>query len=49
MIRVPAALLSFLAAALLVLPPGIAPARPAPLRLLLLFTNDVHGYIEPCG
>ncbi len=20
-----------------------------PVRLTLLFTNDVHGYIEPCG
>ena len=20
-----------------------------PRRLTLLFTNDVHGYIEPCG
>ena len=20
-----------------------------PIRLTVLFTNDVHGYIEPCG
>jgi hypothetical protein len=49
MTRFPAAVLSFLAAALFILPPGIAAARPTPLRLLLLFTNDVHGYVEPCG
>ena len=42
------AVLTLLAAALL-LPPADAAARPAPLRLLLLFTNDVQGYVEPCG
>jgi hypothetical protein len=24
-------------------------AEREPLRLTLLFTNDVQGYIEPCG
>ena len=37
---------ALLALALLFLP---APAAAGPARLVLLFTNDVQGYIEPCG
>jgi 2',3'-cyclic-nucleotide 2'-phosphodiesterase (5'-nucleotidase family) len=43
-------LLTFLAL-LPALFPAAAPGaeREDPVRLTVLFTNDAHGYIEPCG
>jgi 2',3'-cyclic-nucleotide 2'-phosphodiesterase (5'-nucleotidase family) len=29
--------------------PAAAAAPGEPVTLNILFTNDVHGYIEPCG
>ena len=43
-----AALLLFLFAPSL-LSPVTANAAAEPVRLTVLFTNDVHGYVEPCG
>ena len=28
---------------------AIPAAAQEPLRLTILVTNDVHGYVEPCG
>ena len=36
-------------AAVLALAPLFVSAAEEPVRLTLLFTNDVHGYLEPCG
>jgi len=36
-------------AAVLALSPLSAAGEEDRIRLTLLFTNDVHGYIEPCG
>jgi len=35
--------------AVLLLPAPASGADDGPHRLTVLFTNDVHGYIEPCG
>jgi 2',3'-cyclic-nucleotide 2'-phosphodiesterase (5'-nucleotidase family) len=45
-----AALAAFFLALAAGLPLQAAAAAPRePVTLNILFTNDVHGYIEPCG
>jgi 2',3'-cyclic-nucleotide 2'-phosphodiesterase (5'-nucleotidase family) len=43
-------LLTFLALMSALIPVALCNAEEGvPIRLTVLFTNDVHGYIEPCG